>query len=83
MRLEKAKSILHPVSQGSAEDFFARQYNMNLYRGCSHGCVYCDARSVCYRLDAPGEVRAKENALSILRTELKAKRTPASWGLAA
>ncbi len=81
MRLEKAKSILHPVSQGEAEDFFARQYNMNLYRGCSHGCVYCDARSVCYRLDAPGEVRAKENALSILRTELKAKRTPGIVGL--
>lgn len=83
MRLEAAKAILQSVGQadGDGADFFARRYSMNLYRGCSHGCVYCDARSVCYRLDAPGEVRAKANALAILREELKNKRATGIVGL--
>ncbi len=82
MRLEPAKSILQTISYGGdANDFFARDYNMNLYRGCSHGCVYCDARSLCYHLDAPGEVRAKANALDILADELRRKRTPGIVGM--
>ncbi|MCL1964027.1 MAG: radical SAM protein [Firmicutes bacterium] len=83
MRLEPAKSILQAIGYGGQEtgDFFVRHYNMNLYRGCSHGCVYCDARSVCYRLDAPGEVRAKQDALSLLREELRRKRAPGIVGL--
>ncbi len=81
MRLEPAKSILQTVTQQDDGDFFIRDYNMNLYRGCSHGCIYCDARSACYRLDAPGEVRAKANALAILREELRRKRNPGVVGL--
>ena len=26
---------------------------MNLYRGCTHGCIYCDSRSICYHIDRP------------------------------
>lgn len=85
MRLEPAKGILQSVSQGGdgegIDDFFTRYYNMNLYRGCSHGCIYCDARSICYHLDSPGEVRAKEHALTILRDELRRKRKPGIVGL--
>ncbi len=82
MRFEPAKSILQAISHGSdGSEFFPRDYNMNLYRGCSHGCVYCDARSACYHLDAPGEVRAKENALGILDDELRRRRTPGIVGL--
>ena len=83
MRYEPAKSILQSIGYGGqvTGDFFVRHYNMNLYRGCSHGCVYCDARSVCYHLDAPGEVRAKADALSLLREELRRKRTPGIIGL--
>lgn len=83
MRLENAKSILQTIAYGGAEsgDFFIRDYNMNLYRGCSHGCVYCDARSRCYQLDAPGEVRAKKDALRILEEELRRKRRPGIVGL--
>lgn len=78
MRLEPAKSILHAVAYGGAEtnDFFLCDYNMNLYRGCSHGCIYCDARSLCYQLQAPSQVRGKANALAILREELRRKRKP-------
>lgn len=82
MRFEPAKSILQPVAYGGEEaEFFPRSYNMNLYRGCSHGCVYCDARSACYRLDAPGEVRAKADALTLLREELRRRRQPGIVGL--
>lgn len=82
MRYEPARHILQTLrANSSQDDFFVRHYNMNLYRGCSHGCIYCDARSLCYRLDTPGEVRAKQNALEILREELRRKRTPGIVGM--
>lgn len=53
--------------------WFATDYNMNIYRGCSHGCIYCDSRSECYRIDHFDQVRAKENALIILEDNLRRK----------
>lgn len=47
---------------------------MNIYKGCSHGCIYCDSRSECYRVDNFDRVRAKENALALIERELKSKR---------
>ena len=50
---------------------------MNLYRGCSHGCIYCDARSACYHMDhAFEDIEVKENALELLEQALKRKRKP-------
>ena len=49
MEFVKAKTILSKVKYGS--DWYGIDYNMNLYRGCSHGCIYCDSRSNCYYLD--------------------------------
>ncbi|NOR78488.1 MAG: hypothetical protein GQ523_08730 [Methanophagales archaeon] len=53
---------------------------MNLYRGCTHNCIYCDGRSEGYYVDGEfGEdVTVKVNAIEILRRELnpKRKRTP-------
>lgn len=46
---------------------------MNIYKGCCHGCIYCDSRSECYRITDFDDVRAKENALSILQEELRHK----------
>ncbi len=46
---------------------------MNLYRGCCHGCIYCDSRSECYGIEEFDRVRVKENALEILRDELRRK----------
>ena len=45
------------------EHFFYAHYNMNLYRGCSHGCIYCDSRSLCYHLTDFDHVRVKKDAL--------------------
>ena len=47
---------------------------MNIYKGCCHGCIYCDSRSECYRVENFDEVRAKENALALIERELKSKR---------
>ena len=48
---------------------------MNLYRGCQHGCIYCDSRSKCYHFEHDFEdIEVKENALSLLENGLKHKR---------
>ncbi len=50
-------------------------YGMNIYRGCTHGCVYCDSRSACYRFTHPFEdVEVKRNAPELLAQALKTKR---------
>lgn len=72
MEYIKAKTILQ---KNKTNDWFGNDYNMNLYRGCCHGCIYCDSRSECYHIDDFETVRAKENAIEILREELRRKRT--------
>ncbi|MBR0207541.1 MAG: radical SAM protein [Oscillospiraceae bacterium] len=58
-----------------AKGILSAQNGMNLYRGCSHGCIYCDSRSKCYHMDhAFEDVEVKENALSLLEDALRRKR---------
>lgn len=48
---------------------------MNLYRGCSHGCIYCDSRSKCYQINHDFEdIEVKSNALELLEYKLLTKR---------
>lgn len=70
METVPAKTILQ---KNKSADWFGSDYNMNLYRGCCHGCIYCDSRSDCYQIEDFGTVRAKENCLQILRDELRRK----------
>ncbi len=50
---------------------------MNIYRGCTHGCIYCDSRSVCYQMKHDFEdIEVKRNAPQILEGQLKRKRRP-------
>ena len=54
---------------------------MNLYRGCQHGCIYCDSRSRCYHLDHRFEdVAVKANGIALLTAALKRKRRPCMIG---
>ena len=51
---------------------------MNLYRGCTHGCIYCDSRSVCYQINHPFEdIEVKRNADAILDDQLRRRRNKA------
>jgi DNA repair photolyase len=79
MRKITVKTILSTVK--NAPDWvFGLHYNMNLYRGCQHGCIYCDSRSKCYQLGELSDIRMKENALLLLDQELKSKRKKGTIG---
>lgn len=67
-----AKTIVSGYAEQNT--WFGCNYNMNIYKGCCHGCIYCDSRSECYNVDNFDEVRAKENALSTIERELRSKR---------
>ena len=50
-------------------------YGMNIYRGCTHGCIYCDSRSTCYHFTHPFEdIEVKQNAPDLLEKALRSKR---------
>jgi DNA repair photolyase len=76
----QAKVLLNHVKQ--PDTCFGLKYNMNLYRGCMHRCIYCDSRSECYRIENfDGEVLVKVNAIELLRKELARKRVKGVIGL--
>ncbi len=66
-----AKTIL---SQYMPHGWFGANYNMNLYKGCSHGCIYCDSRSECYGIEEFDTVKAKADALNVVERDLRSKR---------
>lgn len=60
------------------------QNGMNLYRGCSHGCIYCDSRSDCYHMEHDFEdIEVKENAITLLEAALRRKRSRCMIGTGA
>lgn len=62
----------------------SHQNGMNLYRGCSHGCIYCDARSTCYQMQHDFEdIEIKSNAVELLEQALKSKRNKCMIGTGA
>ena len=65
-----AKTI---VTRCKDTSWFGCDYNMNIYKGCCHGCIYCDSRSACYGVEEFDRVRAKEQALRIVRDDLRRK----------
>ena len=60
------------------------QCGMNIYRGCSHGCVYCDSRSKCYHFThAFEDIEVKQNAPELLEKALRSKRKKSMIGTGA
>ena len=67
----------HILIRSKSTAWFGTDHTVNLYRGCCHGCLYCDSRSDCYRNPDFDRVTAKSDALRILRDELARKVRPA------
>ena len=67
----------HILFRSKSTAWFGTDHTMNLYRGCCHGCLYCDSRSSCYQNPDFDTVRAKADALYLLRDDLARKVRPA------
>lgn len=51
----------------NAKGILSAQNGINIYRGCSHGCIYCDSRSKCYQMSHSFEdIEVKANAAQLL-----------------
>jgi DNA repair photolyase len=74
----RSKTILNHVKQ--PDSWFGLKYNMNIYRGCQHQCIYCDSRSECYQLGDLAKIRVKVNALELLEDVLPRKRVLGTIG---
>lgn len=67
-----------------AKGILSAQNGMNLYRGCTHGCIYCDSRSICYQMPhAFEDIEVKQNAPQLLEAALRRKRKPCMIGTGA
>lgn len=67
-----------------AKSILSGNDGMNLYRGCQHGCIYCDSRSRCYRMTHDFEdIAVKQNAPELLRRALDGKREKCMIGTGA
>lgn len=59
----------------TAKGLLSQHNGMNIYRGCTHGCIYCDSRSTCYHMThAFEDIEVKENAPALLEAALRSKR---------
>ena len=67
-----------------AKSILSQHNGMNLYRGCTHGCIYCDSRSKCYGFThAFEDIEVKKNAPELLEKALRSKRKPCMIGTGA
>jgi len=73
----RVKTLLASVKE---DPLFGLKYNLNLYRGCEHQCIYCDSRSECYGIENFKDVLVKVNALELLEKELRSKRVKGPIG---
>lgn len=70
MEYVDTKSIVNKTKNSG---WYGMDYTMNIYKGCCHGCIYCDSRSRCYQVDKFDTVRAKMNSSEVIESDLKKK----------
>ena len=68
-----AKKLL--IQNSNPSSWYGVKYNLNIYRGCQHNCIYCDSRSLCYQINNFNSIEVKENAPALLTKELAHKRS--------
>lgn len=61
----------HMIAKVKSTNWFDISYNMNIYRGCTHACIYCDSRSDCYQDKDFDNIKVKANALEVIEADLK------------
>ena len=65
-----------------AKSLLSAKNGINIYRGCTHGCIYCDSRSACYNMKHDFEdVEVKGNAPELLESALKRRKKPCMVGM--
>jgi len=75
----EAKKLL--ITNPHPSYWFGVKYYLNIYRGCMHGCIYCDTRSECYNIDNfDTDISVKTNAIELLKKELSSKRSKETIG---
>lgn len=68
----------------NAKGILSAKNGMNIYRGCTHGCIYCDSRSTCYGMTHDFEdIEVKQNAPELLEIALRSKRKKCMIGTGA
>lgn len=81
MEFIRVKKLIYKVKND--HQWFGVTHNCNIYRGCSHGCIYCDSRSSCYQISDFDTIKAKEDADKMIELELSKKRKKGVLGLGA
>ncbi len=72
------------MHQVQCKSILSKENGMNIYRGCTHGCIYCDSRSTCYQMNHDFEdIEVKINAPQKLEKKLRSKRQPCMIGTGA
>lgn len=80
-KIKSGNGKMHFVT---AKSILTGSNGLNIYRGCTHGCIYCDSRSDCYHNPKPFEdIEIKQNAVELLECALKRKRTKCMIGTGA
>jgi DNA repair photolyase len=60
-----------------AKTLLSSQNGMNIYRGCTHGCIYCDSRSACYKMDMTLRILKSDNAPGAFEDALRRAKNAA------
>lgn len=81
IRQNQMGNVMH---EKTAKSILSAENGMNIYRSCTHGCIYCDARSSCYQMHHQFEdIEVKINAPELLEKALKSKRKKCMIGTGA
>ena len=79
MEFIRVKQLVYPVKGG--QSWFGITHNLNIYRGCNQGCIYCDSRSSCYQINNFDTIKVKQEADLLVDLELSTKRRKGILGL--